>query len=129
MNVFFIIVALLIAGWFFLYKKNAGSQMDKHRVSKRGIIRHGKYHCVTIHSGKHACEAVKKLQDKRILSSEAPSLPLSACDTEQCQCKYLHHEERRAGERRGIFNKAFEEINGATIKMYPRQNKDRRKSP
>jgi len=112
-----IILFALILFWFvFINKKNK---------SKSGI-KHGQYHCVTILAGEQACKAVEQLKNKRILSAEAPSLPLPGCDVEQCQCRFNHHEERRIGERRGAYNKAIEEITGATVELKPRQKKDRR---
>jgi hypothetical protein len=51
-------------------------------------------------SGGSACAAARACKDKRYLSTEAPRLPLAACDAASCKCKYRHFEDRRAGDRR-----------------------------
>lgn len=58
------------------------------------------FHAVSIEPGHHACAAAKFLRGKRFLSSEAPPLPLRQCACEQCECRYLHHEDRRGPTRR-----------------------------
>jgi hypothetical protein len=60
-----------------------------------------RYHCVTINSGRKGCEAAKALKDIRMLSPQAPRLPLVQCSSpETCQCTYRHYDDRRAGPRR-----------------------------
>ena len=58
------------------------------------------FHAVTIVSGRHACTAARQLAGKRFLSREAPVLPLKDCNSEECECRYEHHEDRRIGPRR-----------------------------
>ena len=58
------------------------------------------YHAVSIKFKSDACAAVKALEGKRILSREAPMLPLPDCDNPNCRCVYKHHDDRRAGPRR-----------------------------
>lgn len=60
-----------------------------------------RYHAVTVVAGADACALAKALKDVRLLSVEAPRLPLVGCTrSEDCQCKYQHHSDRRAGARR-----------------------------
>jgi hypothetical protein len=60
-----------------------------------------RYHAVTVVSGAHACTAALQLQGVRVLSTDAPRLPLANCDSPgSCQCTYRHHDDRRAGPRR-----------------------------
>ena len=63
---------------------------------------HGlRYHCVTVNAGVQACPAAEVLQGVRLLSAEAPRLPLSACTMPAaCRCTYRHHDDRRSGPRR-----------------------------
>lgn len=62
-----------------------------------------RYHAVTIVPGPTACELVKSLGDVRLLSLEAPRLPLAGCDrSDQCDCRFQHHADRRAGPRRAV---------------------------
>ena|SRR5580765_5589681 len=60
-----------------------------------------RYHCVSIIGGLNGCAAVKALALQRVLSADAPRLPLKTCDhPETCKCKFRHHDDRRAGPRR-----------------------------
>ena len=47
------------------------------------------------------CSAVSAYEGKRLLSDEAPSLPLAGCDTpHSCKCVYQHFDDRRTAMRR-----------------------------
>jgi len=60
-----------------------------------------KYHCVEVIAGAGACEVARSLKDLRLLSAEAPLLPLKTCDRPaDCKCIYRHFEDRRKGPRR-----------------------------
>ena len=121
MNVAFIVLLLVVAAWLFYSKL--------YKPSKKPIkVVHGKYHCVTVAYSDAACKAVKELSGKRILSSEAPIFPLSSCDSEHCDCRFQHHEERREEERRDAYHRTFDEISESTITMKPRSKTDRRNS-
>lgn len=116
------VLLLLAILWFFLLRPKTSKKKKK---SANKIV-HGKYHCVTVDFSKGACDAVKKLNRQRILSSEAPVLPLSGCDAEICNCRFHHYEERRGEERRDAYHKAIEDIAGTTVALKPRTRIDRR---
>jgi hypothetical protein len=60
-----------------------------------------RYHCIEVVAGPGGCEAATLLKGQRLLSADAPRLPLATCDrVDQCDCRYLHHDDRRAGPRR-----------------------------
>ncbi len=60
-----------------------------------------KYHCVEVMAGPDGCGAAAKLKGVRLLSADAPRLPLATCDMPgHCNCRYRHHDDRRAGPRR-----------------------------
>ena len=60
-----------------------------------------KYHCVEVIAGARACQVARQLKDLRLLSAEAPRLPLATCDRPaDCRCKYRHFDDRRQGPRR-----------------------------
>jgi len=120
MNVVLIILLLAVVAWV-LYSRFSKTS------KKTSKIAHGKYHCVTVHYSDTACDAVRKLSGKRILSSEAPVLPLTNCDSGNCNCRFQHHEERRVEERRDAYHKAFDDITESTMTMKPRSKTDRRK--
>ncbi len=50
------------------------------------------YHAVSIEG---QCSSVRALKERRFLVRRAPSLPLPGCNRSSCQCKYIHHEDRR----------------------------------
>ncbi len=55
-----------------------------------------------IASGAVSCEAARAFKGRRVLSSEAPLLPLGECTMrEKCVCVYRKYSDRRAGPRRG----------------------------
>jgi hypothetical protein len=59
-----------------------------------------RWHAVTILPGATRCQAAEAAKGRRFLSSEAPILPLRACDAAACTCKYRHYEDRRGSPRR-----------------------------
>ena len=60
-----------------------------------------RYHCVSIVPGAAGCDAAKAISSQRILSAEAPRLPLATCSKpSECNCTYRHYDDRRATERR-----------------------------
>jgi hypothetical protein len=60
-----------------------------------------RFHAISIVAGPNACAQVKALTDVRLLSVEAPRLPVVGCTNPGgCSCKFQHHEDRRAGPRR-----------------------------
>ncbi len=58
------------------------------------------YHAVSINPGEQACAAAYRSSGQRILSRQAPKLPLPTCDAFHCTCRFSHHNDRRAGARR-----------------------------
>jgi hypothetical protein len=53
--------------------------------------------------GPNACPAAKEVALVRLLSVEAPRLPMKNCDRpDQCTCRYRHFDDRRQGPRRHV---------------------------
>jgi hypothetical protein len=67
---------------------------------RRALTPQHPYHAVSIISGPHACEASRRFKGFRFLSQQAPRLPLPTCTSAQCDCRFRHHNDRRAGPRR-----------------------------
>lgn len=63
----------------------------------------GKYHCVEVQPGQQICEASRNIQGQRFLPAEAPTFPLPGCDQQACQCRYVHHDDRRDDSRRNPY--------------------------
>ena len=65
-----------------------------------------RYHAVTVVAGANACAQAKALKDVRLLSLEAPRLPIVGCtNPEGCRCRFQHHSDRRAGPRRNQYTR------------------------
>jgi hypothetical protein len=59
------------------------------------------FHGVEIQLDNPACAAVGRYRDQRLLSDEAPRLPVPGCDRgAECRCVYKHFHDRRTAPRR-----------------------------
>ncbi|HKE94010.1 MAG TPA: hypothetical protein VKB34_06870 [Povalibacter sp.] len=58
------------------------------------------FHAVSILPGPGACDSARRFKGLRFLSKDAPRLPLPTCNAAQCNCRFKHHADRRAGPRR-----------------------------
>jgi len=60
------------------------------------MVQSRKFPGVTITSTPQCCDAVREFHGKRILASQAPKLPLSACSMpDRCRCRFQKHADRR----------------------------------
>jgi hypothetical protein len=75
--------------------RSAGRRVEHSRVANP-------YHAVSIEAGARACAAARGLDGRRFLSSAAPMLPLKECSSSTCQCRYVHHKDRRAERDRRV---------------------------
>ncbi len=77
--------------------RNAGARVEHSRIANP-------YHAVSIESGSRACDEARARDGRRYLSTAAPMLPLRGCTQATCQCRYVHHKDRRsAHDRRNNF--------------------------
>ena len=59
------------------------------------------WHAVSVVAGAEACPAAVGMRTERLLSKDAPPLPLADCAWSwKCRCTYRHYRDRRAGPRR-----------------------------
>jgi len=57
------------------------------------------YHAVVVVTGQTCCEAAAAQRGRKLLSSEAPNLPLAECTMPgQCKCRFQKHADRRTGD-------------------------------
>jgi hypothetical protein len=88
---------------FRLRSKMSGSPRHNQRISNP-------WHAISIVtgsvvSGRYTCAGAAALRGKRLLSTEAPSLPLPECGSpSQCTCHFRHHADRRNERRRARDN-------------------------
>ena len=81
-----LILMLLVAGGIIAWLWWPRARLARHVEADRKFT---PYRCVSIRYGTKACQAVKRLEGKRFLSAEAPSLPLLDCEVEHCRCRYV----------------------------------------
>jgi hypothetical protein len=76
--------------------RSAGAHVEHRRVANP-------YHAVSIEPGSRACEEARARDGRRYLSSAAPMLPLRGCtQSASCQCRYVHHQDRRSARDRRV---------------------------
>ena len=86
-----------------------------------------RYHCVTVVPGNTSCAAAQGIYGQRLLSADAPRLPLANCETPgECKCTYRHHDDRRAGPRRAVDREEIADPYSATARRraYGRRSTD-----
>jgi len=60
-----------------------------------------RYQCVEVIAAANGCDAARSFKNIRLLSVDAPRLPLTTCDRpSDCKCIYRHFSDRRQGSRR-----------------------------
>ncbi|NMG35807.1 hypothetical protein GRF61_15270 [Azoarcus sp. TTM-91] len=102
------IFALLAAGMLV-----AVVLMLMRREQEEGMpVRHNpykaSYHAVCIQSGNQACDAARHVRGRRFLAAEAPRLPMPNCSRGECNCVYVHFDDRRVRNRRDVYaNKSY----------------------
>lgn len=86
-------------------KQDAGEEPARfaapaHRSKMRDHEIHP-FHAVSIKPGLISCTKACKLRDVRMLSRQAPSIPLPGCtNSKDCTCRFQKHNDRRQGDRR-----------------------------
>ena len=84
-------------GRLFQSGSKAGDSRKRNYATK---LKSNPYACVEIKTRMDHCNAVEAYLGKRMLTEEAPWLPLSECDNDNCRCKFLRFDDRRADQRR-----------------------------
>mgnify|MGYP001827553757 CR=1 FL=1 len=76
----------------------------KARNKNRQPVRRNPYRATSIVNESNSCAAVRSLLNVKFLDvdKKIPSLPVPGCNLGHCNCKYVHHEDRREddGDRR-----------------------------
>ena len=97
-----LVLGLLIA-WL-IYRQG----LDRPSPRSKGRITAGRtqsdYHAVSIKPGSYACNEANEIAGERFLADEAPEIPLPGCTSSNCECHFVHHNDRRSGaDRRSPF--------------------------
>lgn len=72
------------------------------RVARPKRLPRNRYAAVTVQADVIACAAVERYIGKRVLVSEAPSLPVPGCTAKTCECRFVKYPDRRAKRERRI---------------------------
>ena len=97
-----ILIVAMMLGLLVLFRLRlfrVTSRNNRKRDRRRGFGASHPFHAVSIEPLQGGCIAAKSIMEKRFLSEGTPSLPLAKCDATQCQCRYIHHSDRRSGAR------------------------------
>ncbi len=126
-----VLVLLAVAWWYQRRRQSRAEQAGRERadLERRQISqKSSRYHAVSIRLGRTACRAAAELEGKRFLSASAPQLPLPDCDAAECDCRFAHHKDRRAGnDRRDPFGSGGVVAGTGSFEEERRQGRDRRK--
>ena len=98
------ILVLLVGVWLYQRQRRAQAAAPDEAHEGRDRRQIGQessaYHAVSIRLGRTACRAAAELEGQRFLSASAPRLPLADCDAAECDCRFVHHADRRSGSDR-----------------------------
>jgi len=89
--------------------------------------RSNRYHAVSVQCGPACAATSLTLEGRRFLSAEAPVLPQPTCSPSNCQCHYVHHDDRRAGFDRREYD-VWDSMLTAERLVERRRNRGRRAS-
>lgn len=87
-----------LSSWFFRKRVQAEVHLSGRPVQTHRVV--NPFHAVSVIPGPRACDMVRQMQNIRFLSTEAPKLPLTGCQSASCKCRYAHHADRREGSDR-----------------------------
>lgn len=127
MQIAILILALVLVGLVLsrlVFPVSSETETRAGRERRTGFTDGNPFHAVSIMPAEGHCAAVGSLQVQRFLSDEAPSLPLEGCGSPDCQCRYVHHTDRRGGARDRRLGPA-EDV--AALEFW--RQRDRRDSP
>lgn len=101
-------IALLIVAMIMTLLRYSGrgerrsTSLPAARRGATSIRQRTRWRAVKVAPGLIACDAAEKLSGRVFLASESPHLPLGNCAQANCQCKYVHLDDRRSGGDRRI---------------------------
>ena len=123
------IIVVVVVIFAVVRSRQSGSSNDRRSTPRPVVVTHtSTFHAVSIICADDACAAAKELQASRILSKEAPQLPLAECDIADCRCRFAHHDDRR--KKQGRRDPYRQTLSGETgkFKKEQRRRPDRRNS-
>jgi hypothetical protein len=130
-----VIVSIVVLALFLIVlvvshqQRSTARPLSRDEASLQRALDTGRFHAVSIRSSEDGCSAAYAMRGQRFLDGAAPRLPLADCDAGQCNCRYVHHADRRDGaDRRSPFQSGFGG-SAARVAEDLRSNVDRRSHP
>lgn len=120
----FFLLIITISAYLFYVKIIANKQAKAPQKKVKSAEPKPQYRCVFITTGLSACKAAQALSLQPILVNVAPVLPLHACDSMKCDCKFTRYSDRRLDKRRDFLNVARQITGDANNR---REKRERRK--
>ena len=120
-------IAVLILLYLFVRRRGSSENVRPDQQQKTSAKPTSKFHAVSIKYKNTACDAAKKMAGRRFLSSAAPRIPLPDCDALECNCKFIHHKDRRsADDRRNPYSQSFGGDSTGNYEIEQRKRGERR---
>jgi hypothetical protein len=91
--IIWLIIAVISIAAYFISNANTDPEEDEDEQEKYLAV-------IIVFDEAEACPSVKELAGQRLLSNQAPLLPLVDCTSRECACTYRHYVDRRGGSRR-----------------------------
>jgi hypothetical protein len=91
--ILWLIVAVIAITYYLVSNANSDFEEDEDEQEKFPAV-------IIVFDEAEACPSVKELAGRRLLSTEAPLLPLIDCTCRECTCTYRHYVDRRGRSRR-----------------------------
>ena len=90
-----LILVVILVKW----RGSSGNRRPEER-RKPASHQSTQFHAVSLKLARNACDAARAMEGRRFLSNAAPRIPLPDCDAAECNCRFVHHKDRRSGEDR-----------------------------
>jgi len=91
--IIWLIIAVICITYYLVSNINTEPEEEEDEQEKYPAV-------IIVYDEAEACPSVKELAGQRLLSTEAPLLPLIDCTSRECTCIYRHYVDRRGGSRR-----------------------------
>lgn len=90
-----------ITSWLLRQRIDAQARMPGRTMEHSRVV--NPFHAVSVEPGQRACKEVRRLEDRRILATAAPRIPLPECTSPgTCKCRYVHYDDRRSRRDRRV---------------------------
>jgi len=129
-SVLIVIVIVAMVGAYAVYRKRQiGTNVRPDQSASQKNVRKGDstYYAVSLKFSTTACQAAIDMNGRRFLSGAAPKIPLRGCDSIECKCRFVHHEDRRSEEdRRSVYGQEIGISKAAQLADEKRASGERR---